>query len=84
MYAGCFSALYTIGKIDRWFRDTIREIRDDVMYDQIRRIAREQSASEGLLITGVAHFSGIETLAEQDGVECWQIESPAVSRYEEI
>ena len=82
VYVGRFSALYTIGKIGRWFRDTIREIRDDVMYDQICRIGREQSASEGLLIAGAAHFSGIEALAEQDGVECWQIESPAVSRYE--
>jgi hypothetical protein len=82
MYAGRFSAFYTIGKIGRWFRDTIREVRDDVMYDQTRRIGREHSASEGLLITGAAHFSGIEALAEQDGVECWQIESPAVSRYE--
>lgn len=47
-----------------------------------RRIGREQSASEGLLIAGATHFSGIEALAEQNGVECWQIESPAVSRYE--
>lgn len=82
VYVGRLSALYTIGKIGRWFRDTIREMRDDVMYDQICRISREQSASEGLLIAGAAHFSEIEALAEQDGVECWQIESPAISRYD--
>lgn len=82
VYAGRLSGLYTIGKIGRWFRDTIREIRDDVMYDQIRRICREHSASEVLLITGAAHFSGIKAIAEQDGVECWQIESPTASQYE--
>lgn len=72
----------TLRKIGRWFRDTIREIRDKEMYSRIRRIAREESAEEVLLIAGAAHFSGIKALADKDELTCRQIESPSVSAYE--
>lgn len=81
-YGGRLPALFAIGKIGRWFRDTIRDIRDEAMYRQITNLAEERSATEGLLIVGANHFSGVEGLAGQDGVECRQIESPATSRYD--
>lgn len=52
------------------------------MYHQITDLSEEKSPTRSLLIVGASHFSGIKTLAGQDGVECWQIESPAISRYD--
>jgi len=81
-HAGRLPTLYAIGKIGYWFRDAIRDLRDEAMYERLKEIAAERSATDGLLIVGAGHFSGISVLAEQDGVDCWQIESPAISRYD--
>jgi len=82
LYLGRLPALFAIGKIGYWFLDTIREHRDEAMYRQIKDLSEERSATEGLLIVGANHFSGIKAITEQDNVECWQIESPAISRYD--
>jgi hypothetical protein len=82
-YGGRFVALYTIGKIGRWFRDTIRDIRDEAMYDRLKTASTDHTATEALLIVGASHFSGIDALASQDDVTCWQIESPAIEHLRE-
>lgn len=81
-YGGRLPALFAVGKIGRWFRDTTGEPREEAMYNQITNIAEDRSKTEGLLIVGANHFSEIKSLADRDGVECWQIESPASARYD--
>jgi hypothetical protein len=80
--AGRFTILYAVGKIGYWFRDALREIRDEAMYENLSTRSAADSPDTGLLIVGAAHFSGIKSIAEADGTECWQIESPAITRYD--
>jgi len=81
-YGGLFTTRLAIGKIGQWFLDAIRDFRNEAMYERLKETAAKRSATDGLLIIGAAHFSGISALAEQDGVDCWQIESPAITRYD--
>lgn len=80
--AGRFAVLYVVDKIGNWFLVTLREMRNDAMYAKFKASSSANSANTGLLIVGAAHFSGIESIAESNDIECWKIESPAISRYD--
>jgi hypothetical protein len=61
---GVIVLLYTIGKIGRWFLDTVRTMRDKAMYKKIKAACDEYSARRPLLIVGAAHYSGIKSIAD--------------------
>ena len=71
-----------IGTVARWYRDRLREIRDEVMYDNIVRGSQNEKADSVLLVVGAAHATGIISHAEHNGIEYEVIESPAIENYE--
>lgn len=74
--------LFPVGVVARWYLDRIREIRDEVMYDNIICASRKERAESVLLVVGAAHASGIASHAGLDGVEYEVLESPLVESYD--
>lgn len=79
---GVHLPLKAVGNVGQRYTERIREIRDKEMYERILEEAKTHNAESILLVAGVNHFDGIRSCAAKDGVDCLEIESPAVADYD--